>query len=348
MINIGRHIEYLLLSHDCVIVPGWGAMLCEYTPARVDDDGHTIVPPSRGIIFNPGISHNDGMLASSVSRHDGMSYDAARRAIDDEVTTMRHQLKADGEVALGRLGLFTVDGGDTPVFTPGTASVVNARYNALPRLQVTPVIERARLEEDDANADIAAAAAPRRFLSAPIRAAAAVAVIAAVICAALLPGHFDMTQSHADTASMPAPTALLRGVERDSRHMAEECELTIAIPADTAAAKAPVDTMARHRYRAQLARTAMAQQTRAQKKAAAPKAVAPRRMVDSDPYVLVVSSHTSRAEADKYVARHGASALKVLEQDGKYRVYAATGSTSDEARAQRSPRWPGAWVCPRK
>ena len=35
--SITRHIEYLILRHDCVIVPELGAFIAQYSPARIDE-----------------------------------------------------------------------------------------------------------------------------------------------------------------------------------------------------------------------------------------------------------------------------------------------------------------------
>lgn len=34
MIELSRHIESLMLKHDCVIVPGLGGFITQYVPAR--------------------------------------------------------------------------------------------------------------------------------------------------------------------------------------------------------------------------------------------------------------------------------------------------------------------------
>ncbi|MDE6465278.1 MAG: SPOR domain-containing protein, partial [Duncaniella sp.] len=60
MINLSSHIEYLLLRHDCVVVPGLGALLVHEVHARFDADSCTFMPPSRSLGFNPAVTHNDG------------------------------------------------------------------------------------------------------------------------------------------------------------------------------------------------------------------------------------------------------------------------------------------------
>ena len=62
MIDIAQHIEYLLLHHDCVVVPGLGAFIVNDENARYDSGSHSFMPPVRTVGFNPEVRHNDAML----------------------------------------------------------------------------------------------------------------------------------------------------------------------------------------------------------------------------------------------------------------------------------------------
>ena len=72
MISIVQHIEYLMMYNDCVVVPGWGALIANYAPSQLQGD--TMLKPRRSIGFNPSITHNDGLLATSIARRHGISY----------------------------------------------------------------------------------------------------------------------------------------------------------------------------------------------------------------------------------------------------------------------------------
>lgn len=63
MIQIESHIEKLLLSHDCVIVPGIGGFVTRFEGSYVDGD--EICPPYRSVSFNSQLKDNDGLLAQS-------------------------------------------------------------------------------------------------------------------------------------------------------------------------------------------------------------------------------------------------------------------------------------------
>jgi len=106
MYSISEHIEFLMTRHDCVSIPGWGAFIANYSPARYDEDSMTMHRPCRTVGFNASVTHNDGLLAQSLMRREGLTYDEAMRFIADSVTSFRQQLAMDCEVSMGRLGYF--------------------------------------------------------------------------------------------------------------------------------------------------------------------------------------------------------------------------------------------------
>ncbi len=105
MIDIAQHIEFLLLHHDCVVVPGLGAFIVNDEGARYDSRRHVFMPPSRTVGFNPEVRHNDAMLIGSISRRNGISLSAARMDLETEVASLHHQLDVAGEFPLGGLGM---------------------------------------------------------------------------------------------------------------------------------------------------------------------------------------------------------------------------------------------------
>ena len=49
MIELERHIEILLLRHDCVILPGFGGFMTHHVEARYDEAERLFLPPLRTI-----------------------------------------------------------------------------------------------------------------------------------------------------------------------------------------------------------------------------------------------------------------------------------------------------------
>lgn len=93
-----------MMYHDCVVVPGWGALIANYTSSNLD--GNRMQRPQRTIGFNATINHNDGLLANSLMRRHNLRYEQACSIISDNVTTYYRHVKAGNELAFGHLGYF--------------------------------------------------------------------------------------------------------------------------------------------------------------------------------------------------------------------------------------------------
>ena len=87
MLDLGQYIIQLLLTHDCVIVPGFGGFVANYCDAVHDESTHTFSPPSKKILFNSSLSHNDGLLINHIAEQLNVSYSEAeqmvRQSVDD-------------------------------------------------------------------------------------------------------------------------------------------------------------------------------------------------------------------------------------------------------------------------
>lgn len=117
MQNISLHIEYLLRTHDCVILPGIGAFLRTRRAALFHEDG-SIEPPCVQICFNSSIVASDGLLAHSVGRRNKISFEEAAVMVSNAAEQCRNALSTTGEVAIGKLGLLTADNEGRISFRP--------------------------------------------------------------------------------------------------------------------------------------------------------------------------------------------------------------------------------------
>ena len=148
MFSLVEHIEYLISVHDCVVVPGWGALVAQYSSSSYDNESCVFQKPQRSIAFNAAVNHNDGMLAQSIVRREGLTYDEAVRFINDSVTTFKQQINAGNEVSLGRIGFFSANNGPVE-FEPFYHEMDNDEYYGLRSL---PIKTLARIKEDEENA----------------------------------------------------------------------------------------------------------------------------------------------------------------------------------------------------
>ncbi len=117
MNTLTLHIEYLLLKHDCVIVPGLGALLNVRQPARYDEVRKMWLPMTREVRFNAALTHDDGLLASSYARKEQVPYAEGREMLTDAVNRLLSALREEELVTLGRIGTLSTREG-TLVFSP--------------------------------------------------------------------------------------------------------------------------------------------------------------------------------------------------------------------------------------
>ncbi len=108
MISLARHIELLLLEHDCVIVPGLGGFIASHATAQLDNSNETLfLPPYRTIGFNQQLQMNDGLLVQSYMTAYDASYPAAYLQMEKEVELMLIALDQEGTYDLQGVGTLT-------------------------------------------------------------------------------------------------------------------------------------------------------------------------------------------------------------------------------------------------
>ncbi len=128
MNNLFRHIEYLLLRHDCVIVPGLGAFISASRPAKIDMQEGKILPPSKSLMFNQSVATDDGLLANSFARKTGMKFEEARQAVVHEVNDIKVCLRDNGMVECGGLGKLVTGEEGNIVFLPSKSPEIKSEH----------------------------------------------------------------------------------------------------------------------------------------------------------------------------------------------------------------------------
>ena len=91
--DVTAFIRELLFGHDCVVVPGFGGFIGNYTPARIDKSTGTFYPPVKQISFNRNLNHNDGLLVGRISFTSKINYADARDLVEEFVTDVRKKLE---------------------------------------------------------------------------------------------------------------------------------------------------------------------------------------------------------------------------------------------------------------
>ena len=305
------------MHHDCVVVPGFGAFMTNHEAARYDASAGIFLPPSRSLGFNPEVRHNDALLLGSISRREGISIEAARSALDNGLASLLHQMRMSGEVHIGRLGVFRQDSNtDLPVFEPAMDSLPLRALDGLQPLAINRLGFNDDEEEKVARAD-------RQPVVIPFPLKIVASIVAVMVGLGILYSTTSLVNGpRVNFASLD--TGISTHIERviDSTvSVSREILLNIAMP------PAEVETAAPQEAESMVA-----------------DAEEPGR------YLLVVASFPNEKTARRHIAQMADDSLRIIEMEGNYRIYAASASTINEARAlagSLSDRYPSVWVCRR-
>jgi hypothetical protein len=160
MNTLSHHIECLLLHHDCVVVPQFGAFITMDTASTRVDSEDMFFPPLRVVRFHPNLTEDDGLLVDSLRVAMHQSATETKRMVQRMVLELRQQLLADGQVDFGSLGQFSQDEDGRVSFEPCQAGAITPAYFGLdsfvmPRLSALQrrTLDVARQEQEVINGD---------------------------------------------------------------------------------------------------------------------------------------------------------------------------------------------------
>ncbi|MBQ9637797.1 MAG: SPOR domain-containing protein [Prevotella sp.] len=142
MIQLERHIEILLLSNDCVIVPGFGGFMAHHVDARYDEREELFLPPLRTLGFNPQLQLNDSLLAQSYIEAYDISYPEAIKRIASEVEELQQHLADNGSYELNDIGVITLNDDGHYEFTPCEAGILTPSLYGLTSFEMPVIIPR--------------------------------------------------------------------------------------------------------------------------------------------------------------------------------------------------------------
>jgi nucleoid DNA-binding protein len=138
-VDITAFIRELLFGHDCVIVPGFGGFIGNYTPARIDKKSGTFFPPVKQISFNRNLNHNDGLLVGRISGSSGLNYGDARNIVEEFVSEIRKKLEKGEKVVFDHIGSFINNQEGNIQFEPDSASNYHLDSYGLESFQLMPL-----------------------------------------------------------------------------------------------------------------------------------------------------------------------------------------------------------------
>jgi hypothetical protein len=107
--EIGKYIKELLFIHDCVIIPGLGGFVANYRPAEVNELSKSISPPSKSILFNRNLVHNDGLLIGYVSQKTGSDYNKSEELVKEYAERINKSISDGEKFPADEIGFFYAD-----------------------------------------------------------------------------------------------------------------------------------------------------------------------------------------------------------------------------------------------
>ena len=338
MNNLSLHIQYLLTRHDCVVVPGWGSLVVQHSPALFVA-GNPITPPRRWLSFNPLLSHNDAMLAHSIMHAQQCSYDEAMATINEQVAAWHDTIAHNRILLLDNIGSFSPQENNTIIFTEAPSSIINKSLELLPAIELpllTDAVSIDEVEEPQHPSQPASLSWYQRTIS-------AVASIAAIVIVMLfISTPIDNMQPDNNYAGMVAAELLTHShtaaiaIEEPATPIEEATSEIIDTPTPCEEHTSSVDAIVDTPSQASSAPIIAHKTT-------------PR-------YILVIGSLPSQALAEKQIAEFVSMGISdpinIYESNGRYRLYIEGYNTLqqaqerlDEMTTQALLPVAGIWIC---
>ena len=119
------HLAYLLTKHECVTLPGFGAFVVQpvsHSEVRIPGSYSAL---SYSLSFNSKLSHNDGLLVSSIQKEQQISYNEANLRINRFVEELSQKLRLQQEIVIPGIGKLQMSESRI-VFSPDNFLTCNA------------------------------------------------------------------------------------------------------------------------------------------------------------------------------------------------------------------------------
>jgi hypothetical protein len=358
MVRLTGHLESLLATHDCVVIPGVGGFVVQKVPSVHNEEEHTFLPMRREIGFNGDLTHSDGLLTSSYASTYGKEFEEAQAILEEDIFELRSTLERCDKVSLGSLGTLTLGEEGQPVFTPGDTDIFSADTYGLAPFAVPP------LPQEKEKAALKRKKAAHVWLNGKFVRAVAVAV---AIAAAAIVIPLTVSDREADTYEAAVIPTGTRDVS-PAKTIQPEPEITL--PAAETETETVNESAGIIKKEAVLSKKEIKPETKpAPEKKLEPKAVpastpaavstpkpAPKAAVSTvagGKYYVVIGSFpeekTASAALADYRKSSGAAGTGIVHRNGKFRIYAGNYASRTDAQTalyqiRRTAHHKDAWL----
>lgn len=139
VIELAKHLEVLLLSNDCVIVPDFGGFVAHYVSAHIDERDGIFIPPIRTLGFNSQLKMNDSLLVQTYMESQDISYPEAIRHIEQEIEEIKRIISREGYYHLEGIGTLSANDEGTYTFEPNESGILSPSLYGLGTFEFLPL-----------------------------------------------------------------------------------------------------------------------------------------------------------------------------------------------------------------
>jgi len=132
-------IEYLLLSHDYVVIPGLGTFIVQQQSAKRNVAEEAYLPPIRSVRFNTNLDHADDMLIEAIQVIFGKTVSEAEQTLCTWVNEFKQELEDTSIIDFGAIGTFTQDYNGDILFESHEAGVTTPEYYGLDAFHISEI-----------------------------------------------------------------------------------------------------------------------------------------------------------------------------------------------------------------
>lgn len=316
MLRIITHIERLLLTHDCVILPKFGGFVLQTVPAMCLEGEHLFRPMRKEIMFNVTLQHTDGLLCESYMQTYDVDYRKAQLMLEEDIEALNVSLEQEKRITLGRIGTFSIGEEGQTIFMPGDSGVFNADSYGLSSFHF-PVLRSVEEEREEValltgkkTKDVFYIPVSRKLIRVVAASAAAIALFFVVSTPVKEVNQSAYTASFVPTEMInyrfEGPVSQPEGIQVSQvDEMAAETTSKIEAPKEIEIAKVPSVPEVRN----EVAVPVLKVESTASKKM----------------YYIVIASFPTEEQANEYISgvdRAQCKNVSKVVRDGKYRIYA--------------------------
>lgn len=137
--DLSYHIEELLFSNDCVIIPTIGGFIVNHASASIDFVEQQLLPPQKVVSFNPKLVNNDGLLANHIAQKEHLTYKQATQKVEAFSRQIEVDLFNNKIVHFENIGKLYFNSDSKLEFVPANTNFLKDAYG-LPNLTCIPIL----------------------------------------------------------------------------------------------------------------------------------------------------------------------------------------------------------------